>query len=45
MKKLLLGSVALTLAAFAGAADAKPWKIGISNTVQGNGCVRRWSAR
>ncbi|MBI1170595.1 substrate-binding domain-containing protein [bacterium] len=37
MKRLLLGSVALTLAAFAGMADAKPWKIGISNTVQGNG--------
>lgn len=37
MKSLLLGSVALTLAAFAGMADAKPWKIGISNTVQGNG--------
>ncbi|MGV8985240.1 MAG: ABC transporter substrate-binding protein [Cypionkella sp.] len=37
MKKLLLGSVALTLAAFAGMADAKPYKIGISNTVQGNG--------
>ena len=35
MKKLLLGSVALLLAA--GMAEAKPWKIGISNTVQGNG--------
>ena len=37
MKKLLLGTAALTLAAFGGMADAKPYKIGISNTVQGNG--------
>ena len=35
MKKLLLGTAALMLAA--GVAEAKPWKIGISNTVQGNG--------
>jgi ribose transport system substrate-binding protein len=35
MKKLLLASAALM--AMAAAADAKPWKIGISNTVQGNG--------
>ena len=35
MKKLLLGTAALVLAA--GVAEAKPWKIGISNTVQGNG--------
>jgi ribose transport system substrate-binding protein len=37
MKKLLLGTAALTLAAFGGMAEAKPYKIGISNTVQGNG--------
>lgn len=37
MKKLLLGTVALTLATMAGMADAKTYKIGISNTVQGNG--------
>ena len=35
MKKLLLGTAALMRSL--GAADAKPWKIGISNTVQGNG--------
>ena len=35
MRKLLLGTAALMLAA--GVAEAKPWKIGISNTVQGNG--------
>ena len=37
MKKLLLGTVALTLAAIGGMAEAKTYKIGISNTVQGNG--------
>ena len=39
MKKLLLATAALTLAAgmAPGLANAKPWKIGISNTVQGNG--------
>ena len=37
MKKLLLGTVALTLATMGGMADAKTYKIGISNTVQGNG--------
>ena len=35
MRKLLLAAASLAL--MAGAADAKPWKIGISNTVQGNG--------
>ncbi len=37
MKKLLLGTAALALAAFGGMAEAKTYKIGISNTVQGNG--------
>ena len=37
MKKLLLGTVALTLATLGGMAEAKTYKIGISNTVQGNG--------
>jgi ribose transport system substrate-binding protein len=38
MKKLMLGTAALAMAAsFAAMADAKPYKIGISNTVQGNG--------
>lgn len=38
MKSLTLGAASLALAlGLAGAADAKPWKIGISNTVQGNG--------
>ena len=38
MMKLLLGTTALALAiGIAGAAEAKPYKIGISNTVQGNG--------
>jgi ribose transport system substrate-binding protein len=37
MKNFLLGSVAISLASFAGMAQAKDYKIGISNTVQGNG--------
>ncbi len=37
MKKILLATAALTLVAMAGTAQAKPYKIGISNTVQGNG--------
>ncbi|MBS0565721.1 MAG: ABC transporter substrate-binding protein [Proteobacteria bacterium] len=38
MKKLLLGTAALALGlGLAGMADAKGYKIGISNTVQGNG--------
>jgi ribose transport system substrate-binding protein len=38
MKNLYLGTAAMALAlSFGAAAEAKPWKIGISNTVQGNG--------
>ena len=38
MKKLLMGTSALLLAvAFSGGAQAAGYKIGISNTVQGNG--------
>ena len=38
MKKLYLGTVAMALAiSLGGAVEAKPYKIGISNTVQGNG--------
>src|SRR6201996_6294666 len=36
MMKLLLGTTVLALA-IGGVAEAKPYKIGISNTVQGNG--------
>ena len=37
MKRLMLGTAAMTLVAFGGIAEAKTYKIGISNTVQGNG--------